>query len=359
MNKMFFFIVLLTSMVARSQEVLPVLDFNNRMKSFEDGFFRQVEMQPIDSFIAGDNVIGYIDFRENLRVYDGNEPVTLVNIKAPFQVSDNLLVWQIGTNLNLWDAGVQTTLCNRVGNYVVRDSLVVFEDLRYNSVQVYYAGQIYDLYSNPVGVTLPESIGENVLAFKDNGNFYKVFWRGGIYDLDVWHRPYVFSAGTDMVAFNDPKNGTFAIFENGQFLDVENFQMKSYKSGNGFVVYENLNSDLKLYQNGKLTTLSNFSASFWDVKDNVVYWAENGFTYAYSNGVKTEISRYIPADYKIKNGVVAFRNIMGGVSAMVDGKVFEISNQMDSKYSIHGNSVLVELFNRSYIVLQKGRLFTI
>jgi hypothetical protein len=56
--------------------------------------------------------------------------------------------------------------------------------------------------------------------------------------------------------------------------------------------------------------------------------------------------------------VFAFRNILGGVSALVDGQVHEITNQADAEYEIFGNVVLVKLFNRSYIVFKDGRKFS-
>ena len=107
------------------------------------------------------------------------------------------------------------------------------------------------------------------------------------------------------------------------------------------------------------TQLTNFGASFWEVKDDVVIWSEGGYTYSFNKGEKIELARYIPEDYILKNNVIVFRNIMGGVSALVDGNKYEITNQMNSDYSIHGSSVLVELFNNSFIVLSNGKKYTI
>ena len=235
---------------------------------------------------------------------------------------------------------------------------MVFEDMRYNSVNAYYKGKIHTLYTSIGDLDFPDFVGENIVAFRDNGNFNKVFWRGKIYDLDVTHGRIKFDAGTDILAFNDPMTGTFAIFENGQFLDVEDFHMSSYKAGRGFIAYENQNGDLIYYSKGKRRQLTNFGASHWEVKDDVVLWEENTFTYAFIDGKKIEVARYKPADYALKNNVVAFRNIMGGVSALVNGKVYEITNQMNSKYEIFGDAVLVELFNNSYILLKDGRKYS-
>lgn len=341
------------------QSIVPVIDFNFYFKNFQDGFFRQIEIQLIEEFKSGDNLVAYVDFRGNLIVYDGTNKVAISNMKVEYEVSDKLMTWKIGETLNMWDENGKRTLTFNVRNYWVKDDIVVFEDMRYNSVNAYYNGQIYPLYTSIGDFDSPDFIGENIVAFRDNGNFNKVFWNGRIYDIDVWHSAFNFEGGTDILAFNDPVNGTFAVFDSGQFLDVEEFHMDSYKAGRGFVAYENQNGDLMYYTNGKKQKLSNFGANSWEVKDDVIVWTENSFFYGFVNGEKVEIARYIPADYELKNNTIVYRNMMGGVSAFIDGNAVDITSQMNSSYSIHGNSVLVELFNRSYILFADGKKYTL
>ena len=49
---------------------------------------------------------------------------------------------------------------------------------------------------------------------------------------------------------------------------------------------------------------------------------------------------------------------MGGVSAVINGRVEEITNLQDAEYEIFGNQVLVKLFNKSSIVFSNGKKFT-
>ena len=338
-------------------QIIPVVDFSGYFKNFQDGFFRQLEFQPIKEFKSGDNIMAYIDYRGNLRVYDGTDRHDISNMNVEYELSDNLLVWKIGETLNMWDETGKRTLSFNVRNYWVKDNIVVFEDMRYGSVNAYYNGNIYPLYTSMGELDSPDFIGENIVAFRDNGNFNKVFWNGRIYDIDVWHNAFYYEGGTDILAFNDPVNGTFAVFDKGEFIDVEEFHMESYKAGRGFVVYENRNGDLMYYRNGKIEQLSNFGADYWEVKDDIVVWGENSFFYAFTNGEKIEVARYKPQEYVIKNNTVVYRNLMGGTSAVVDGNLVEITNQMNSVFSIHGNDVLVELFNKSYIVFSKGKKY--
>ena len=351
------FAIITLFLSASAQDVVPFTDFSGFFKSFQNGFFRQIEFQRVREFKTGDDVVAYIDYRGNLRVFDGSKPLDISNVQVEYEVSDHLMTWKIGPTLNLWDDGDMRTLTYFADQYVIRDSLVVFNDTRWNSVNVYYNGEIYELYRSSGTVAMPDVVGDNIIAFRDNGNFNKVFWRGEIFELDVWHDLYPYSAGSDILAFNDPINGTFAIFEDGEFFDVEDFKMTSYKAGRGFVVYENLNSDLMIYKDGETAKLTNFGADFYEVVDDVAIWTENGFTYGYANGQKFELAKFIVKGYQMKNNVIAFTNVMGGVDALIDGKMKNLTNLTNARYSIHGNAVLLETMNRTFNLFINGREF--
>jgi hypothetical protein len=357
MKKLAFILLLFLTWNSHAQKVVPFVDFNYYFRTFENDNFRQLEFQRIREFKAGDDLVAYIDTKGNLRIYDGKERKDISNLNVQYKVSDHLLAYNIGATLNMWDEGKLSTLTYFGRNYEVKDSLIVFEDTRFNTLNVYWHKEIFNLCTVVDDIYMPETIGENIVVFKDNGNFYKVFYNGKIHDLGVWNGAIDFQAGTDILCFNDPTQRSFAIFENGQFLDVEQNFMGKYKSGRGFIVYEDLNGNLKMYKANETTELSNFSAKFWEVKDDLVVWGENSFVFAYQNGTKIQVSNYTPKDYLLKNNVFAFRNQMGGVSALIDGKVHEITNQPNAEYEIYGNLVLVKLFNNSYIVFKNGRKY--
>ena len=94
------------------------------------------------------------------------------------------------------------------------------------------------------------------------------------------------------------------------------------------------------------------------MKDDVVIWGENNYLFTYVNDEKIQVANYIPDSWEIKNNTIAYRNIMGGVSAMVNGQNTEITLMGDSEFKIFGNSVLVKLFNSSYLVLSDGKVYS-
>ncbi|MDG1841387.1 MAG: hypothetical protein P8I93_03460 [Crocinitomicaceae bacterium] len=355
----FFFLFQLFFFNAFSQKVAPFLDFNNYFRSFENNNFRTLEFQRIEEFKAGDDLVAYIDNRGNLRVYDGKERKDISNLNVEYKISDHLMAYKIGPTLNLWDEGKLKTLTYFARNYIVKDSMIVYEDTRFNTINVYWNKKTFTLYTSTGDLQIPDinAVGDNILAFKDNGDFYKIFWNGEIYELGVWSQGISFKAGCGVICFNDPTTRTFALFSKGEFIDIEDQYMPSYKAGRGFIAYEDLNGNLWQHDGEQRSQLSNYSPSHWDVKDDITIWYENSYAFARMNGKNKQTSTYIPKDYKLKNNVFAFRNIMGGVSAFINNEVVELTNQNDAAYQIYGNLVLLKLFNNNVVVYKDGQKF--
>lgn len=340
-----------------SQKVVPFVDFNNWFRTVTDGELRQIELQTIKMYKGGDNLVAYIDIKGNLRVFDGTTRTDLSNMNLDFQISDNLLAFNIGTTLQMWDAGVKKTLTFFGSEYIVKDNIILYKDTRWNTINAYWNGETYPIQTATGVLTLNNShkIGENIFAYPDNGNLYKIWYQGSIYEVGVWNGDIDFQSGTDIIAFNDPTTRTFAAFDKGSFVDVEPQWVKKYKAGRGFIVYEDVNNNLMVYRNGEKEQLSSFPGH-WDVLDDVIMYQNNGFTYVYTNGKSVLAANYVIEKYLMKNGTVVFTDLQGGVTAVVEGKVVKLTNLLNAEYEIYGNTVLVKLFNKNFIILQNGKI---
>ncbi len=351
--------VLMCIVQTSAQNIVPVKDFNNYFVNFQDGFFRPIEIQPILSYKAGDEVVAYIDTRGNMRIYDGIERKDVTALNVDYQVSDHLIGFMIANGLRMWDAGKFTSLTNYGRGFVVKDSILVFEDTRYQSLNVYWNKQVLPLVTMTNGLSMPTAVGENIAVYKDNSDTYFCFWQGKTFEIATYNQEAVdFQVGTDVFCFKDPYTQSFMMFDKGEFYEIESSPIKSYKAGRGFIVYEDLNGNLWMFKDGEKISLSNFSTSFWDVKDDMTVWRENSYLFAYTNDEKMEVATYFPTEYLLKNNTFVFRNILGGVSAVVNGKIHEISNMRDSEFEIYGNKVLVKLFNHTSLVFSDGKIYT-
>ena len=317
-----------------------------------------LEMQRITSFDAGDNIVPYIDNRGNFKIYNG-ETVQQISIQeVNYKHSDFLVAWKIGSGIFSYDNGVKKMLTLFGGDFIVKDSLIVFQDTRFKTLNVLYRGQITQLMQQTGDMSMPECIGENIIGYRDNGDVYRIFWNGKLFEVGGTELGITFQAGTDILCFNDAINKTFAVFEKGNFMDIEGMYVKNYKAGRGFIVYEDQAGNLWKYQNGQKTNITDFNSGIWDVKDDVLLWNENNLFFTYYNGEKKIVCNYKPDDYVLKNNVIAFRNAQGGVSVSINGKNTVLTNQKDALYSIYNSNVLVELFNKSFLFFSEGNILT-
>lgn len=358
MTMKLFLVILIFPFLSWSQALLPFTDFNNFFHCYVDGYFQQVEYQAVSGLTIGDELIVYYNSQNDLKLFDGKQTRKITSQIVEYKVSDHLLGWNIGPNINYMENGEGHVLTAFGGNYVVTDSLVVFQETRYKTVNVVYKGKVIQLYQSTAEMYMPEVIGDNIIVFRDMGNIFKVFWRGEIFELGAWngYSKVEFAAGTDMVAFNDPNSRTFAVFENGEFLDVEDIHVPKYKVARGFVIYEDVQGNLNYYGKGTKAELASFFQS-WEAKDDVVVWGESNSTYTWSKGEKKQICNYIAKEIILKNDVIAFKTNVGGVGSYINGVFKELTILPNVEFLINGHCVLAQLANRSVIVRSGNELY--
>ena len=153
------FLIGILPLISTAQNVVPFTDFNGYFRSFENDNFRQIEFQEIQQYKAGDELVAYIDTRGNLRVYDGKERKDITPMQVSFEVSDHLLAYSISNAISVWDNGKMKLLTYFGSEFKVKDSIVVFQDTRFNNLQVYWNGQVSQLVQGITPVSMPSSIG--------------------------------------------------------------------------------------------------------------------------------------------------------------------------------------------------------
>ena len=353
MKAIFCFLFILNSICFA--QIAPFVDFNGQFKTFYKGAIRTLELQGIQSFQAGDDLLQYMDIRGNFKIYDGESP-QLITIQLVNPVSsDNLVAWTIAQNLYTLEGKEKIILTNNCGEYIVKDSLILFQDTRFKTLNVYYNGEIQQIMQQFSSMVMPNHISENCFAFKDNGEIYKVFMAGKIIEIGNTPQDIQIECGTDIACFNDPINRTFAVVENGVVMDVESQYVIKYKTGTGFIVYEDMNGNLMMYKNNEKVTLSNFYSGFLEIKDNTVVWGENNQLYTWFNNQKIRVCTYIPTEYELKNNTFAFKNNLGGISVYQFGTTNLVTNQLEGKFKIYQDNVLIELFNKRFLFYSKGK----
>jgi hypothetical protein len=333
----------------------PFQNLQGYFKAFHNGTIRQLEYLPVKNYKLGDNILGFIDNKGDVKVFTGEKVITLAGIANSYEVSDNIMAFTQGPILSAWSNGQGMKLTNFGRRYLVTDSLVVFEDTQFNTVKVWYNYEVKDLYTVVGDVSMPSAIGDNLVAFKGVGNTYYIFHRGRFHELMTYSYGIKFDCGRDIAAFNDPVHMSFAIYENGQFLDLDPMHAKEFKAGISCVTYLDQNRNLQYYSKGNLKTLSNYSPDYWDARDHIVLWGEGDLFQVWDGKRLVTAGYFRPNRWVIKNNVVAFFNQMGGVDCVIEGEVINITNEPAVDFYINGSMVVVELPNSSFLAYAGGK----
>ncbi len=340
------------------QSMFGYMDFNRFFRSYVNGYFGPVEHQEVSNVALCDEFIVYQNAQKDFKIYNGKTSKLITNQMVSYKASDHLVAWNIQNLLFYYENGVPHNITSFAGNYEVRDSLIVYQDTRYYTLNCIYQGKTIQLMQQTSDMYMPDLIADNLIVFRDNGNVYKVFWQGQIYELGAYNGfgSYQFFCGASVLAFNDPQSQTFAIFENGEFLDLEDMHAKKVKGGRDFIVYEDNQGNLNYYKDGKTEQLASYFQS-WDVKDDMFFWVESNTTYTLENGVKKMIVSYPISEWKMKNDVLAFKTNGNGIAAYVNGKTKEVTNFSTAEFVINGHGVMATLPNSTVIVYDNGTIY--
>src|ERR1700752_2209205 len=111
--------------------------------------------------------------------------------------------------------------------------------------------------------------------------------RRNIFAINFLFFLFVNVTGQNITAFVD-NNGTFTIFDSGNFIPVENQPPMSFQIGNNCVAYLDVNQNFKIYYHGEIIKpYDDLIISGYTVTNNLVLFNVGRNCFVFDNG-KTE-----------------------------------------------------------------------
>ena len=350
-------LIILTTFSAKSQSINAFEVVVNKLVFFDMGKFSLIEQQPIKDLTVGVNYITYADTRGDYQVYHNHQKTELTRGKTVVNMTNNWFSYQIASVLRVFDKGESTILTSYTGSYGVGDSLIVFQDRIGGNLKYYYKGEIVE-FSQALGNYMfsPSTVGDNVFVFNEISGIYKAFYQGGFKTILSTNQPVSFSAGMNIIAYNDPDNYSFTIFEKGDIIDLEMQYAQTYKAGHDFVFYRDNNSVNKVYYKGESSDLG-YDLQEIQVFDSLIFYKEADYGHVWYNGKITQIYNDQVRDFQVSGGNIAYLNSSGGVSAVIRGKLMEISRQKVQAFRLVGNTIMLQYTPSSFSVWWNGKMF--
>jgi hypothetical protein len=360
MKKIVLFFLLVISAGLRAQSLTAYTDQRGYLNVFDNGNTTTLEYQMPQSFQVGGACIAYLDFNSNFKVYYKGDVTTLYNGPVnSYKVTHNLLMYVIAGQLRVFDRGKTKVLSVNAGSYSVGDSLVGFYDNTYQAFYVYYDHDLFTLESNTINNPLVSfQASNNTLAFINNQREFKIFWNGGAQkvftlspgmDLD-------YQTGSNIVAFLAGPSNSLAVFYKGNTYNVSTLPVKSYKTADEMVAYEDQNGLHAFYagKNYDLCSSSNFS---YDISDSMLIYYTPGYFRAFNRGKITVLGNYMPDEYVLDNNTLAWVNQQGGLNAFYNDNTYDLSGFDRVIFKLEGNTLWFKSQTSSNKVFLCGKTY--
>ena len=343
--KKILFILLMISSAVLAQNVTAFTDANNRLYKFDAGRVTQIYYQPTEEIHIDNQYVCFVDSKGDVYVDFYGEMTKVAQTYTAIFNTDNLLLVQTASVLRAFDQGIQHILTSNAISVAVGDSIVVWQDKIGGYLKYYYMDEIHTV--NMIVGDYPlmqENVGPNTFVYQDFAGNVSVLWHGKFWPLYSSNRQTVFRAGQDVVAFNDPQSGTFAAFDNGYVVDVD--QQHALNAAETH----------KVFREEEVMELG-FDLQNVDVHDSVVIFRDVGRTKIWYQMEVYQIYNTNVTKYQVDGGIVAYPNQWGGVSAFVRGKEVEITRTKVQGFELHGNTITMKKGPSSYWVWWNGKIY--
>jgi hypothetical protein len=345
---------------AHSQPLSAFHDYRGCFMVFDKGIVKELEHLPVKSFQVGGKCIPFVSHSGQFKVYyDGNVKTLADQFVSKYYTSPNLMVYQLYNQLYVFDNGNVHMLSGNVKNYAASDSLVAYFNENTYSTHIYYKDSIFDIESSLVGTPVIEfKAGDNLIAYYNkNTKYLKAFYHGKVWNILHSLSRIDFIAGRDILAYVDYAKNSFHLFYKGKMIDLEDYKPKSFKIGDDLMAYVDNLDGFKIFYDDEIHQISTFEPDFYEVKDSLVVFAEQGNLKVFYKGEVSEYGYFIPKDIQAKESTLAFIGPNGWLEAFTNGEFIEVTNDLITSYSVDYNVICINTTLKKIKIFSHGKTY--
>lgn len=343
-----------------AQQLAAYQDNQGRFYIFDNGRSVQAEYLPVKRFSIGGSCVLYTDNRNRLKMYYKGEITELeVNSVDHFEALDYLSVYNIGGVVRIIENGNITTVGTHAVQLQAEDSLVTFYDSSQKLLAVYYKGKIHML----------EDVlaGRNIILFKSGDNMVawvssttrdlKVFYRGKTTVIEPFISGGKFLAGRDILAWVNQSDMKFRVFCRGNVYQTEEFPPESWLTGDGLVAYVDNTGSFKVFDNGETMDISSFPPDFYEVRNRMVIYGEQGYFKVWYNNRSYTLETWIPDKWEAEWNTVIYRDLNRNVKIFSGGETKVLTYDLAEEIHLYRDIVVVNKGMNNHNVYYRGKKY--
>jgi len=356
----FITVILFVFNVAQAQYLAAFNDNLEQFWAFEAGMFNQLEDSEVLDFQVGGTLIAYLDEASNFKIYQYGAVKTAIKV-APIEytATDYLLGYSLIDTLYVYDNENIIKLSDDCLDYIVMDSIVVWQNRYAETINIFYNGEITTIAENISEFKLePYMVGDNLFAYVNpTTQEFTIFYRGKLFLPDTYTNELKFQAGCDILAYTNIVDKSFNIFYKGEVRELDIYQPKSFQVGDQMVAYIDNQDDLKIFENDQVINVSS-DPEFYEVKDHILVFENMGSFKTVCNGQVYIIEQYVPRPYYIDVNTVAYLENNESIRVFQHCKHI-VANKVDViKFNMVRNVIVYAIEEDEIKVYFNGEVYT-
>ena len=348
------------SATSKAQNISFLSDYLGNVSIFDNAKIRQIEHLPLKTYKISNKSMAYEDNSRTFKIYYDNYVHTITNSIDNYDVTNNYIAFSYNNILRLFDNGKLVSLSNSITNYYLGEDLIIWFDYSQQKLKAYQNRNFFDLDDAIASENNKNNviIGKNIATFIDSKNYLNIFYNSEVISIDYVDRIKSVSVGKNIVAFVDKSLNIFQVYYKGNFVELENFEPKSFKAGDDFLIYVDASSSLKYYSDNSTVIVSFDEPDFYEVADKMVVFGVQNFFRVYLNGQVYTLENYIPKKYLFKNNVICYIDELGNLKYFDGNKTETISYETITEFELHGNIVKYKYGVSSENIYFNGKTYT-
>ena len=331
--------------LAGAQTPVPFVAQDSAQHLFVGDRFLRIEDRPVRWSASSDGIFAYVDASGQLKRYDVENDVVHVvetgEVERPHAFGSSIVYEQAGALVLARTTG-KLVLTERVSEFTVTDSLVVFHDREQNALRIYWKGRqatLAELAEGAQGAAW--SAGTNTVVFHErrSGRLF-LYYQGELQVLADSCDIAKVAAGSDMVGYIDGRK-SLMVFDRGRRRELSAFLPVSFQVGAGVVAFVDMAGRLQAYSDGVTTLVSEEMPSWYTVQDSLLLFVEEGALYTLYDGRKRLVEHYLPEKWSIHGASVTYLDLDRGIVQWSNGEHRRITKDGgQATFELFGPAVL-------------------
>lgn len=314
-----------------AQVPVPFVTAEDRFLCFANGRFENLEPRPPAMVHAMDGQLVYRDHQGQIKVFipDGRRMHLLDRGGSNPIGTRKRIAWLNADTLKTISEGRARAIATDVADFGVSDSLIVLHDTAMREMRVIHRRATHIVATVEGGSERPQwLLGPDALVFfNKEARRLSMYRRGKVRVLSDSTDVGIAVVGGGVIGWWDGHARVFKAIHGDREHELSDLRPASAQAGSGLIAFVDGNGRLQCFQAGvKHRVLDEPPTAYW-VKDSLLLFLDRGRLMLFHHGTSTVVEPYVPEQWQVEGGLLAYLDINRELRGMEGGERFRFGSE--------------------------------